>query len=218
VALGAVCGSVYGFERPRGITSDEDFHKLERWHTRWDRPRNSYDTTSLATEFKQKVRGDPRAEEGMALFIDCKYWHLVDHCEDYLPNMIPDNAQLFSGVIVLLAPWLDIGDYTQRIKEIIENPLSITPDYFQHRILLYKMFFYGAVECGKRDYTWIMIETCASICDELRVLASEFEWPELAQFDEMDVRDAAYGGRLTEDRLSGTAAHVWPNLGCRNIT
>jgi hypothetical protein len=211
------CVGAFGQGIPRGITSEEDIEDFKSNYHEHE-PENSYDTTSLVAEFRQQVRGDLRAGEAMDLFIDCKYWHLVDHCEDYLPDMTADNAQLFREVIILLAPWLDIGNYTQRVVNIIGDPLSITPDYFQHRTLLYDMFFYGAVECGRRDHTWILIETCASCCINLRILADKFRWQEYEQFREMDVRDAAYGGRLTEDRLSGTAARVWPNLGCRNIT
>jgi hypothetical protein len=82
----------------------------------------------------------------------------------------------------------------------------------KNKKLLYDTFFYGAVECGRRGYTWIMIETCINACYELRVLASKFGWPELTQFDAMDAHDAAYNGACTEDTLPLAFTDVWPNL------
>jgi hypothetical protein len=134
---------------PRGITSEEDIEDFKSNYCEGE-PENSYDTTSLVLEFKQRVDGDLVAREAMDLFVDCKYWHLVDHCEDNLPNMAENNSQLFKEVLILLGPELDIGDYTKRVIDIIGDPLSVTPDYFKNKKLLYDMFFYGAVECGRR--------------------------------------------------------------------
>jgi hypothetical protein len=196
---------------PRGITSEKDIEKYKRSCREYE-PRNSYDTTSLVEKFKKHVHGDPKAEEGMKLFIDCRYLLLVDHCEDYLPSMGSDNAQLFREAIVLLAPWLDKWNYKQRGINIIGDPLSVTSDYFQHRTLLYEMFFYGEVKCGKRGYTWIMIETCINACTELDSLAENFGWPEEKLFAKMDPHNAAYDGACTEDTLRPRFTYIWPNL------
>jgi hypothetical protein len=196
---------------PRGITSEDDIEDIRGNYICGIR-HNSYDTTSLVVEFKQKVDGDSASKDAMDLFLDCKYWNLVDYCEDNLHRMIKDNEQLFREALVLLAPHLNIGNYTKRVVDIIGDPTSITPAYFKNRILLYNMFFYGATECAKRGYTWIMTETCASICDELRGLAGLFHWDECAEFNKIDVRDIAYDGACTEDYTPATATCVWPNL------
>jgi hypothetical protein len=198
-------------ELPRGITSEEDVQKLSsRYYER--KQRNAYDTTSLKANLNKDIGSDPISNRAMELFMKARFWHLVDYCEDHLPEMNNVNAQLFREVLILLAPRLDIGNYTQRVVKLIGDPTSITEAYFQNKTFLYDMFFYGAVETAKRGYSWILTETCVSICSELRILAEVFHWDECKEVNSLIVRDIAYDGELTENRLRATATRIWPNL------
>jgi hypothetical protein len=209
--LGVLGSRAFCMELPRGITSEEDSESLRGLYIEgWcDSP---YVVTNQKEEVLQFVTGDSVAEAAVKLFGDCKYWHLVDYCEDHLPEMNNVNAQLFREALILLAPHLDIGNYTQRIVGLIGDPTSITESYFQNRQTLYSMFCWGAAENSKRGYVCDLIEICISICEELEILADLYHWQERDQFAKIDVRDIAYGGSLTEDYLSATATSVWPNL------
>jgi hypothetical protein len=208
-----VVTNVFGSEFPSGITSEED---KARYCGRYaeGRKRNSYDTTELVLTFKQKVEGDRVAVDAMDLFIDCEYWHLVDYCENHLVNMTEPNAHLFKEAMVLLAPQLDLGNYEDRVVDIIGDKTSVTLDYFviQHRPMLFNMFFHGAVASGRRGLSWILIETCINACNEIEWLAGKFKWSEYDQFKKLDVRRATYGTRKTEDRLWWGFNITWTNL------
>jgi hypothetical protein len=206
--------STFGSDLPRGITSEEDISKFRSRYAEGHKHKAPYDNTSLPLKFIQEVGEDPYAGEAMDLFVECKYWHLVDHCEDHLSEMSNSNSQLFREVLILLAPWMWIGNYKDRIVAIIGDGESVTADYFypQNRELLYDMFLYGAVDHAKHGRTWCMIETCIAICEELEFLAKRFNWEEYEKFRKIDVRRAAYGGRLTEDHFSPNTTSVWPNL------
>jgi hypothetical protein len=202
-----------GSDLPRGIISEEDISRFRGRYAEGT-PENSYDTESLKEKFIQRVGEDPEAREAMDLFIECKYWHLVDHCDDHLSEMINSNSQLFREALILLAPWMDLGNYKDRIVAIIGSRESVTADSFkpESRKLLYDMFFYGAVENAKHGRTWCMIETCVAICHELEILAERFSWEEYEKLRKIDVREAAYDGTLTEDHFSPDTTSVWPNL------
>jgi hypothetical protein len=196
---------------PRGITSEDDIQSLRSSYYE-GRSGNSYDTTALIKKCNDRVIGNPMAEKAMGIFLDCKYWHLVDYCEDNLLKMNNNDAQLFREVLILLAPHLDIGNYTQRIVGLIGDPTSITGDYFQNGKLLYDMFFHGAVETSKRGYSWFITEMCVSICNELGILAYLSHWKNCDGFNSLIVRDIAYDGELREDVLIPVHSRVWPNL------
>jgi hypothetical protein len=203
-----------GSDLPRGITSEEDISKFRSRYAEGDKHNPSYDNTSLPLKFIQAVGEDPYAREAMDLFVECKYWHLVDYCEDHLSEMIERNSQLFREALILLAPWMWIGNYKDRIVTIIGDRDSVTADYFhpQNRELLYDMFLYGAVDHAKHGRTWCMTETCVAICHELKFLAERFNWEEYEKFMQVDVREAVYGGELTEDLFSPDTTSVWSNL------
>ncbi|MDR0744542.1 MAG: hypothetical protein LBE97_01135, partial [Holosporales bacterium] len=97
------------FDLPRGISSERDIEELKTCYFKgWPHvPRN---VDALKQRAIQKVAGDHQAEKAMELFSDCKYLHLVDYCEDHLSDMTDENAQLFREALVLLAPWLSIGN------------------------------------------------------------------------------------------------------------
>jgi hypothetical protein len=220
VALcGVVCGEFYAFgmatdvyNKPKNM-SQEDYDENYKCLYNYHRSRNSYDTSGLAQELKEKIAGDAAAEDAMALFLDCKYWHLVDYCADYLGNMNAGNVQLFKEALVLLASRLEIKNYIQTVVDIIGDPNSITPDYFQNRKFLHDMFYYGAIEAGRCGYSWILIETCVSICEGLEILAELYKWPEDKEFRKKDdLRWMAYNGALTENHFHARTRNVWPNL------
>ncbi|MDR1609750.1 MAG: hypothetical protein LBR78_02775 [Holosporales bacterium] len=198
-------------ELPRGIRSARDVREFRGQYYE-GRKLNSYDTSPLKAQFTKHVSEDESATGAMNLFLDCKYWHLVDYCEDNLSNMADANAQLFREILVLLAPRLDLGNYTARVVKIIGEPESVTADYFQNRELLRDMFFYSAVENAGHGRSWSTTETCISICDELSILARLFHWCGYEKFTGSRVRDVAYSGELTEDNWRALATRVWPNL------
>jgi hypothetical protein len=210
-ALGAFSVNAMEMELPMGISSARDVRKFKGRYCEGNRC-NSYDTASLEAKFNKEVEGDPVAEQAMELFRKAHFWHLVDYCEDNLPKMNAANAQLFMEALVLLAPHLDIGNYTKKVVNIIGDPTSITESYFQNRALLYDMFFYGAVYVAGCGYSWHLSEICASIWSEIKMLTYEFHRSEYDQFKSVDVREIAYSGELTEDHLPATATRVWPNL------
>jgi hypothetical protein len=198
-------------ELPRGITSEDDVQRLNgRYYVL--NQRNSYDTTSLESKLNKEVASDPVAEQAMGLFMKARFWHLVDYCEDNLSKMENRNAQLFREVMILLAPQLYLGNYTDRVVKLIGDPTSITEAYFQNRTFLYYMFFYGAVETAKRGYSWILTETCVSACSELGILSYIFRWEGCMEFNSLIVRKVANDGACIEDVLRARATRVWPNL------
>jgi hypothetical protein len=204
---------VFGTELPRGITSESDRTRYTSRYAKCD-PSNSYDTTALVLKLKQRVEDDPVAVKAMDLFLDCKYWLVVDYCEDHIHMMAEPNAHLFKEAMVLLASHLDLGNYRDRVVAIIGDPKSVTPDYFvqQDRKLLFDMFFYGAVESAKRGCGWMLPEIGAAICDELEILAETSKWAEHEQFRESNVRYEVYNWETYEDTLIPLATEVWPNL------
>jgi hypothetical protein len=211
-AFGSGNVSTFGFEPPRGAVTEEDIEDIMSMYIRGIN-RNTHDTEPLKQEFRQKVVRDVVAIGAIELFIENKYWHLVDYCGDHLLSMRPESSQLFKEVLILLTPRLRIQSYKDRVINIIGDPKSVTQEYFKNRSFVHRMFYYGAIENARLGYTWIMTETCASICDELEILAKTFAWEEHEQFEAIiDVRRVAYGGRRMKERLSATATKVWPNL------
>jgi hypothetical protein len=198
-------------ELPRGITSKDDVLSFGSRYRKGE-PGNSHDTTKLTKKCNDRVSGDFVAEEAMSLFLNCKLWHLVDFCEDNLPKMRDKDAQLFREVLILSAPHMALGNYTDRVVKLIGDPTLITEAYFQNRTFLYDMFFYAAVETAKRGYSWYMTEIGVSICSELRILAEVFHWEECKEVNSLIVRDVAYGGDSIENVLRATATKVWPKL------
>jgi hypothetical protein len=145
------------------------------------------------------------------------FWNLVDECEANLSRMFEENQQLFRELLILLAPHLAIGNYKEKVVSIIGDRDSVTPWYFQHRAWVHDLFFYVAVECGRRGYGWMLVETCVNACTQLRIFAYDLSWPEYDQFCKSDVRRAVDNRRRTEDRLPLAFTTVWPNLESRVI-
>jgi hypothetical protein len=196
---------------PRSVTSEDDVLSFRSRYSESE-PGNSYDTTALIKQCNNRVIGNPMAEKAMGIFLDCKYWHLVDFCEDHLTEMNNNDAQLFREALILLAPQLCLGNYTERVVKLIGDPASITVNYFQDMKLLYDMFCCGAIETSRRGYSWFITETCISICDELQILADVLHQRECEEFNALIVRDRAYDGELREDVLIPMHSRVWPNL------
>ncbi|MDR1475763.1 MAG: hypothetical protein LBI20_00380 [Holosporales bacterium] len=216
-SIGAFGGELTeGFTKPIGITSEADLIRLQRRYVP-GRLDNSFDTTELKQQFLGRVNEDPIATTAMEIFLDCMFWHFVDYCKDHLYEMTEANRQLIRELLILLAPQLDIGNYTEKVVSIIGDPKLVTSGYFQHRAWVHGLFFCGAVECGRRGYSWILIETCANACTQLRILAYDLSWPEYEQFNSTHVRYVAYNGRRTEDCLPLAFTTVWPNLESRVI-
>jgi hypothetical protein len=195
---------------PSGLNS-EDSQRLKSWYNR-GRPGNSYDTAPLETRLREQIEGDSVAEKAMDLFLKSMFWHLVDHCEDKLSMMTNSNEQLFRETLILLAPHLFLGNYTERIVKIIGNPTLITDAYFQNRDLLCDMFFFSAVNMGKQGCCWCLTEIGTSIYRELNILNYLFHREEYDKNEEVDIRGIVYEYELTEDVIPPIATDVWPNL------
>jgi hypothetical protein len=199
------------FELPRGLKNEEEIEDLKRYYACGD-AENTYDTKPLKQALRQRVEQDEVAAKAMELFIDCKHWHLVDYCEDNLTKMTQDNNHLFMEVVALSAPWLEFGDYTARAVRIIGDSKSVKQDYFQHRGFIYDMFFYAAVENGKRGHSWIIIDNCVNVCNELEMLAKMFGWAEYERFGRINVDYLSYSGKCRDYIWQTSFTNTWPNL------
>jgi hypothetical protein len=197
-------------EAPKGLNQEESQQLKCRYNE--TEPDNFYDTTELEVKLRKEIEGDLVAEQAMDLFLKSMFWHLVNYCEDNLSRMSNTNKHLFEETLVLLAPHLYIGNYTERVVKLIGDPTLITDAYFQNKELLRDMFFFSAVDMGKRGYSWCMTEIGVSIYRELNILDRVFHREEYDKRKEVNIRHIAYGGKRTEDIIRPRATNVWPNL------
>ncbi|MDR1476398.1 MAG: hypothetical protein LBI20_03745 [Holosporales bacterium] len=80
------------------------------------------------------------------------FWYFVDYCEDHLSEMTATHRRLINELLILLAPQLDIGNYTEKVVSIIGDPKLFTPGYLRYSSVLYNIFLYGTGESGMRGY------------------------------------------------------------------
>jgi hypothetical protein len=226
VVLGIFCSEVFGADSSMSDASsgEDSMTFMRRCHERMRSFEHSYDPATAAEALRAKIRGDSAAETAMELFLDCQYRCFIEHCELSIVGMDAPNNQFFKEILVLLSPHIDFAlapfqgnpphprEWARRIVNIIGDPLSVTPDYFQNRQFDFDMFLYGAVENARQGRSWILSETCLKACDRLGELANKFQWEEREQFNLADARHVTYDGRLTEDRLCSRAIQVWPNF------
>jgi hypothetical protein len=206
-----------GIKIPRGIVSEEDVTEYKDWYiqtTPINPPRDIFLMDQLGKDSRDSVVGDHAAEEAMNLLLNCWHWLLVDHCEDHLQDMTEPHKQLFKEALILVAPHFDICEdyYTQKVVNLVGDPLSITPQYFQNKELLQKMFCYGAAYGSESGYGWCMTEVYTAVCEELLILAYFCSNDEYEQLKKINAQDVAYGGACTEDYIPTRATELWPNL------
>jgi hypothetical protein len=205
--------SDYVIPIPRGLVSEADIKAYNNRYIRrvYNQNLNIKVINRLDELSRASVVGDPAAEKAMDLLLNCWHWLLVDHCEDALQEMTPPHQQLFREAIILLAPYFDIGNYTQRVIDLIGDPLSITPQYFQNKLLLNKMFCCAAGHSSLQGDGWSVTETYIAADFDLCILVANCD--ERKQMQKLNARTIAYGwDTCTDDSIASCATDVWPNL------
>jgi hypothetical protein len=215
----AVFGSLnfYGSSSQQGVSekSAEDFAgkgtENSTVYTEHSDSPNEYSLESLSKMLMSNIDTDEQAQIAMNLFLECDYSHLLDHLENHQCEMSDVYRQAFTEILVLLAPMIDFANYEARVRSIIGDSMSVTYDFFKHKIWCCDMCFYAAMKnakCGKI----FMSETFAEIYEWLSTLMQTLYKDEYKAFKPQNVRVIAHGGRRHEQLCSFIPSEVWPNL------
>jgi hypothetical protein len=232
-----VCGDVtFATDLPRHITSRKEIYEFESK----GEPENECSIDALKNVKKilhLSVGEDFHAVTAMKLFTKCKYFDLLDYYEDHWRQMNENNSHVFQELFVLLVQMMYfnegyIGDYKNRIFQIIEHPELLTNDFFKHKALVFDMFFFAAVtngRCGRSHPTemcvhaaeWLQFTAYDDYSNEFILHHDPFElseYPDNEGLNRDGVRQwgyvhwMAFGGASVEMDSLFALERVCPNL------
>jgi hypothetical protein len=203
------------YRNKRNAMPEEDkFREAElRWKDFFDEDSEGYneiETGPLKSKLINDVEGDSVAINAMDLFLESKFWELVDYCADNLNAMAPTNCQKFKEILVLLAPGLYATRYIKKVTAIIKS------DGHRHEIrqsnikfinFCLDMYYYVAANNARRGRV-DLANMCSDAFCALRTEGNK------GLIDSYEIEEI-FGDTLMEDDSDiyyfSQLEEVWPN-------